>query len=70
MLPDLSLTGTGIDTNYGGDKFYADNSQDERCLFRGGSWNRGANAGVFYSHLDYDRSSSGDHIGGRSAYIG
>ena len=70
MLPDLSLTGTGIDTNYGGDKFYADNSQDERCLLRGGSWYDGAIAGVFLAHLSNDRSFSHGRIGGRSAYIG
>lgn len=69
MLPDTTLTGTGIDTTYGGDQFYVDNSQDERCLRRGGSWSYGANAGVFTSYLSYARSGSGDAIGGRSASL-
>lgn len=70
MLPDTSLTGTGIDATYGGDYFYADNSQEERCLFRGGSWSRGANAGVFNSSLVYPRSGVDGDLGGRSAFIG
>ena len=70
LLPDLSLTGTGIDTTYGGDYFYADNNQTERCLCRGGSWGSGAFAGVFGAHLDIVRSSAHDNRGGRSAYIG
>lgn len=70
MLPDTSLTGTGIDATYGGDYFYADNSQEESCLVRGGIWDDGANAGVFNSGLSHPRSSVGGNIGGRSAFIG
>ena len=70
MLPDASLTGDGIDTNYGGDYFYANNGEAERCLVRGGHWADGAGAGVFNSLLCNPRSGSGDGVGGRSAYIG
>ena len=69
LLPDTTLTGTGIDTTYGGDQFYADNSQAERCLLRGGYWLDGANAGVFYSLLNLGRSSSNARLGGRSASL-
>lgn len=69
MLPDTSLTGTGIDTTYGGDYFYANNAEAERCLYRGGSWLSGASAGVFHSSLSYPRSYSHASIGGRSASL-
>lgn len=69
MLPDTSLTGTGIDTTYGGDYFYVNNAEAERCLYRGGSWYRGASAGVFSSNLYNPRSNSGADIGGRSASL-
>lgn len=70
MLPDTSLTGTGIDATYGGDYFYADNSQEERCLIRGGGWYAGARAGVFDSSLGSPRSGVSGDFGGRSAFIG
>lgn len=69
MLPDLDLTGDGIDTTYGGDYFYANNGEAERCLFRGGSWSGGANAGVFSSYLGSSRSFASSLLGGRSAFI-
>ena len=69
MYPDANLTGTGIDTTYGEDQLYCNNSEAERSLIRGGNWNNGANAGVFYSNLNNHRSNANDNIGGRSAYI-
>ena len=48
---------------------YADGTDGEYCLPRGGSWYRGANAGVFYSYLHDARSDSSAYIGGRSAYF-
>lgn len=69
MLADTALTGDGIDANYGGDHFYVNNGEAERCLFRGGSWNRGGNAGVFASYLRGPRSSVDTAVGGRSALI-
>jgi len=68
MLPDPDLTGTGIDTTYGGDYFYANNGNAERCLRRGGPWYGGGVAGVFNSHLAGGRESVDTDIGGRSAF--
>jgi len=69
MLPDAALTGDGIDATYGGDYFYANNAEAERCLFRGGYWSYGGSAGVFRSSLHHPRSSAYGHLGGRSAYF-
>ena len=68
MLPDAALTGDGIDATYGGDYFYINNAEAERCLFRGGSWSNGGSAGVFDSYLRYPRASANSSIGGRSAF--
>ena len=68
ILPDAALTGDGIDATYGGDYFYIDNAEAERCLIRGGGWGSGGNAGVFGSDLINPRSSAYGSIGGRSAF--
>lgn len=67
MLPDPDLTGDNIDANYGGDYFYADNKEAERCLIRGANWSYGGYAGVFHSHLSDSRSYASGYVGGRSA---
>lgn len=67
MLPDNALTGDNIAADYNGDHFYANNTEAERCLRRGGSWYYGGIAGVFYSNLFNARSDSNGLIGGRSA---
>ena len=67
LLPDASLTGDGIDANYGNDVFYANNGAAERCLRRGGYWSNGEGSGVFFVVLSYDRSHSDVGSGGRSA---
>lgn len=69
FLPDTELEGDGIDANYGGDTFWANNAQAERCLFRGGHWYDGSSAGVFGSNLNNPRSYVGWSIGGRVAFI-
>ena len=68
MLPDAALTGDGIDATYGGDYFYINNAEAERCLVRGGSWAYGGGAGVFDSDLISPRSYASGSIGGRSAF--
>ena len=68
MLPDAALTGDGIDATYGGDYFYINNAEAERCLVRGGRWASGGGAGVFYSGLVGPRSSADGNLGGRSAF--
>lgn len=64
LIPDESTT----ETDYEGDLFYANNGTAERCVFRGGYWAHGANAGVFSLHGIHSRSSVITHIGFRSAY--
>lgn len=54
---------------YDGDWFYWNNAEAERCFYRGGHWCLGANAGVFYSHGSYPRSSAGGNVGFRAAYV-
>lgn len=68
MLPDAALTGDGIDATYGGDYFYANNAEAERCLIRGGNWAYGGSAGVFSSRLSSPRSNAHGALGGRSAF--
>lgn len=68
MLPDAALTGDGIDATYGGDYFYINNAEAERCMVRGGHWYNGGCAGVFDSGLYYPRSHAYGSIGGRSAF--
>lgn len=70
LLPDTALTQEGvIDTTYGGDYFYANNAQAERCIYRGGNWSYGSYAGVFNALLSNPRSNSLSSVGGRSALI-
>ena len=65
---------TGVQTcalpiYYEGDYFWWNNGVAERCVFRGGNWSNGANAGVFYLNGDSSRSYSSAGIGFRSAFI-
>ena len=69
LLPDTALTGTGIDTTYGGDNVWANNGAEERCPARGGGWVIGGRAGVFLLDLSSPRSSTGWSIGGRCAFV-
>lgn len=48
---------------------YVDSTEGEYILFRGGSWDDGGRAGVFYSALGNPRSDAYGVIGGRSAYF-
>lgn len=48
--------------------FWIDNNA-ERCVFRGGGWSNGANAGVFALSGGYSRSDSPARIGFRSALV-
>lgn len=54
--------------NYGGDFFYANNANDERCAYRGGCWSSGSFAGVFSLDFHYSRERTAKDIGGRPAY--
>lgn len=69
LMPDAALTGTGIDTTYGGDYFWFNNGAEERLPVRGGGWRNGGSAGLFYLSLNNPRSNSYWDIGGRSAFV-
>lgn len=69
LLPDTALTGTGIDTTYGGDNVWANNGAEERCPYRGGRWSSGSVSGVFALDLNYPRSGTWDAVGGRCAFV-
>ena len=69
LMPDAALTGTGIDTTYGGDYFWFNNGAEERLPIRGGRWNDGGGAGLFSLYLDGSRAGSYWYIGGRSAFV-
>ena len=43
------------------------NGVAERCVYRGGNWNNGANAGVFYLNGNNSRSNVNTNIGFRAA---
>lgn len=68
LMPDAALTGTGIDTTYGGDYFWFNNGAEERLPSRGGCWADGG-AGLFGLYLYDPRSSSYWAFGGRSAFV-
>lgn len=48
---------------------YVDSTEGEYILIRGGYWDYGGSAGVFYSYLDSPRSYASGYFGGRSAYF-
>jgi hypothetical protein len=67
-LQAMALLPEDGDTDYGGDYFHANNGNEERCAFRGGSWSNGGNAGVFRLDLNGGRSAAYDNLGGRPAF--
>lgn len=64
LLPDSGAA----EADYEGDQMYWNNSEAERCVYRGGRWSSGAGAGVF-SLGAYSRAYSGTDVGFRVAYI-
>ena len=65
LLPDSGVT-TDV---YEGEYMWWNNGVAERCVYRGGGWYRGANAGVFSLSGDYSRGYASAYIGFRAAYI-
>ena len=63
LLPDSDVT-TDV---YEGDYMWWNNGVAERCVYRGGNWNNGANAGVFYLNGNNSRSNANTNIGFRAA---
>lgn len=54
---------------YESEEYFWLDTDGERCVYRGGSWNFGTNAGVFYLNGYYSRSYSSAGIGFRSALV-
>lgn len=52
---------------YESDEYFWLDSNGERVIFRGGHWNNGANAGVFYLNGNNSRSNANTNIGFRAA---
>lgn len=65
LLPDEGAE----EADYEGDYFWWNNGVAERCVYRGGHWFHGTNAGVFSLDGHDLRSSSYTYLGFRSAYI-
>lgn len=65
MLPDADA----VAADYQDDYFYMNNSEAERCVDRGGHWNLGGDAGLFYSGGGGGRTIAAGFVGFRSAYI-
>lgn len=57
-----------IDASCGGDYFYMRNI-GERLPLRGGTYGRGAQAGVFNLYMAYTRANSDSSVGFRSAFV-
>lgn len=64
LLPDEESQAA----DYSGDYVYFNNNSSERCVYRGGGWNSGGDAGVFFLNA-IARSGTYASIGFRSAYI-
>ncbi|MBQ3405663.1 MAG: SUMF1/EgtB/PvdO family nonheme iron enzyme [Lachnospiraceae bacterium] len=65
LLPDQGA----VAADYEGDYVYWNHNVSERCVFRGGGWNGGTSAGLFYLGGSSDRTIAGGSLGFRSAYI-
>ena len=65
LLPDSDVT-TDV---YEGDYMWWNSGVAERCVYRGGDWRIGANAGVFCLSVAYSRGSANAALGFRAAYI-
>lgn len=54
---------------YEGEEYFWLDTDGERCVYRGGSWGNGANAGVFYLSGSHSRSDVYWYLGFRSALV-
>lgn len=55
--------------NYESEEYFWLDTDGERCVYRGGAWNDGTGAGVFYLYGNSSRSDSSADIGFRSALV-
>ncbi len=65
LLPDSG----SAEADYEGDYFWLNNGVAERCVYRGGAWDYGANAGLFSLGGDNSRTYVGWNFGFRPAFI-
>ena len=65
LLPDSDVT-TDV---YEGDYMWWNNGVAERCVSRGGTWDGGADAGVFSLYGGHSRGGVNAPLGFRAAYI-
>lgn len=68
ILYALALLPDDTTFDYEGDYFYANNVEAERFPYRGGYWDNGTYAGVFYANFNNARAYSGTNLGFRSAF--
>lgn len=54
---------------YESDEYFWIDNNAERCVYRGGDWDDGTGAGVFYLYGNASRSGVGTNIGFRSALV-
>lgn len=68
-LDELIRLGLYPADGYEGTDYFWLDTNDERCVSRGGTWYRGANAGVFSLNGPYSRAYSHTNIGFRPAFV-
>lgn len=65
LLPDEGA----VEADYEGDYFWWNNGVAERCVYRGGAWHSGTDAGVFSLLGLHSRTDSPTDVGFRPAFI-
>lgn len=68
-LDELIKLGLYPADGYEGTDYFWLDTNDERCVIRGGHWDNGANAGVFCLGGSYSRARSGTSFGFRPAFV-
>lgn len=68
-LDELIRLGLYPADGYEGTDYFWLDTNDERCVSRGGNWDDGAAAGVFSLNGGNSRARSGTHIGFRPAFV-
>lgn len=68
-LDELIRLGLYPADGYEGTDYFWLDTDDERCVYRGGSWGSGASAGVFCLYGGSARSGSGTGVGFRPAFV-
>ena len=69
LLPDLNMSGDGIDDDYGNDRLYATTTNSENLVERGGAANADKSGGIFYISMTDPRGTTNIGYGSRLAYV-